>query len=221
MLKAKFSHKTKPSDILQSDHSSLSQSPNSMAHKESFRIQRNKSISPIDKMSTGSDELMKSGISTNSSAREQPRYTSLIPKGEDKMLVGTDVDDEDEYNRMDGTDFSCSCTDVTLDDKYKITHKHIPAAASSNYNNSERRDIGPKKENEEIEDEMIQRNIGIIENTNKNDKRQMMESEEHMDGSRSLDNITAGYTNTSSKNLEDQQPFFSLNDSTTATKVNC
>ena len=219
MLKAKFSHKTKTSDILQSDHSSLSQSPNSMAYKESFRNQRNKSISPIDKMSTGSDELIKSGISTNSSARGQGRYTNLVQKEEDKMVVETDVEDEDEYNRMDGTDFSCSCTDVTLDDKYKITHKHIPAASSSNYNNSEKRDIGSKKENKEIEEEMIQRNIGIIENTNTDDKRQMMESEEHMDGSRSLDNITAGYTNTSSKNLEDQQPFFSLNDSTTATKV--
>ena len=167
----------------------------------------------------GSDDVMKSGVSTNSSTKDDPRYTSLIRKGDDKMLVGTDVEDDDGYNRMDGTDFSCSCTDVTLDDKYKITHKHVPAASSSNYNNSERIDIDSEKENEEREEEMVQRNIGTIENTIENDKRQMMESEEHMDGSRSLDNITAGYTKIDNNNLEDQQPFFSLHDSTTATKV--
>ena len=51
------------------------------------------------------------------------------------------------------------------------------------------------------------------------DTMQMNESGEHIDGSRSLDNITAGHTTNQNETLVDPQPFLSLSDSTTATKV--
>ena len=66
---------------------------------------------------------------------------------------------------------------------------------------------------------MMPQNIDTIENTvHQSGKRQMMESEEQVNGSRSLDNITAGYT-TNKTNFDEQQAFLSLNDSTSATKV--
>ena len=218
MLKAKFSHKGKSSDILSSGHSSKSHSPISVSHRDNFQVQTNNNISPIDKMSTGSEDATKSGPSALSySEKVIHRYTTSIPlEDKDRMFIETDdpEDDDDEYDRMDGTEISCSCTDVTLDDKYKIAHKHVPA--SSNYNE---RKIGLGRENDD-EETITRRNIGRIENANQDDTREMIESEQHIDGSRSLDNITAGFTTTNSVHLDDTQPFFSLNDSTTGTKVN-
>ena len=230
MLKAKFSHKGKSSDIFQSDQSSSSHSPNSMNFRDNFLSNRNNSISPTDKMSTGSDDAMKSGISTNDSNKDNPRYSTLIPR-QGENIDGEAKDDEfedDHYNNdMDGTEFSCSCTDVTLDDKYKITHRHHPTISSLNYNNREELDNTGRNEKsrnisnleKENEEDMIPRNVDTIENVvYQTDKRQMIESEEQTNGSRSLDNITAGYS-TRKTNFDEQQAFLSLNDSTTATKV--
>ena len=198
-----------------------------MTFRDTFANHRNNSISPTEKMSTGSDDAMKSGISPNDSTKDHPQYSTLIPRQDDNM----DVQDkniefeEDMYNNdIDGTDFSCSCTDVTLDDKYKITHRHHPTTSSSNCNNrdntgrNETSGTISNLENDNQED-MMPRNIDTIENTvHQSGKRQMMESEEQVNGSRSLDNITAGYT-TNKTNFDEQQVFLSLNDSTSATKV--
>lgn len=211
MLKAKFNHggKTGGDLLLPSNNSSNSHSPNSLSNQQTFINQRHKSISPTEKMSIGSDDMMiKSRSSTNNSIKTQTRYNGSITKENNNMLIeDTDIEDDDEYNRMDGTDFSCSCTDVTLDDKYKITHKHVSA---SNYTE---KDITP-----EIRSNMTMRNSDTLENINRNENRKILEIKE-VDGSRSLDNITTGATKSSSNGLEEQQLFFSLNDSTTATQV--
>ena len=170
---------------------------------------------------------MKSGISTNDSTKDHPQYSTLIPRQDDNMDVqdkNIEFGDDMYNNDIDGTDFSCSCTDATLDDKYKITHRHHPTTSSSNCNNKDNTGRNETSrtisnlENDNQED-MMPRNIDTIENTvHQSGKRQMMESEEQVNGSRSLDNITAGYT-TNKTNFDEQQAFLSLNDSTSATKV--
>ena len=219
MLKAKFNHRGKSSDIFTSDQSTHSHSPASLNQKDILESQRNKSISPVENMSIGSDDMMKSVVQPSNNAREYHRQNTH--KNSDKVFIDSDVENhENECNsRTDGTDFSCSCTDVTLDEKYKITHRHPPRQVSSDYSNT-KYEIEKKYIYEEDDIKTSDIIGGKIDNAQTAiDKMQLNESGEHIDGSRSLDNITAGHTINQNETLVEPQPFLSLNDSTTATKV--